>query len=208
MGDKPCDMGNVGIYSQEAALLAGLQAGDEAAFEQLVHHYSGRLLAVARRFLNNEEDARDAVQDTFLSVIRAIDDLEEGAHFSAWLYRIARNTALMQLRARRRNREVPVSPWRLHGLEDDPRVPSGSSWEEPASVVLQHQEVHSLVHECIQHLPAPYRTVLLLRDIEDLDTKETAHRLGVSPNAVKIRLHRAHQALRPLLHSRLAERAP
>jgi RNA polymerase sigma-70 factor (ECF subfamily) len=183
----------------EAALLAGLRAGDEAAFEKLVRTYGGRLLAVAQQFLHNEEDARDAVQDAFLSAFRAIGSFGEGSRVSTWLHRIVINAALMKLRTRRRKPEESLDDLLPKFLEDGHRADPGPEGNEPTDVAMQRQETRALVRECINRLPDTYRTVLLLRDIEELDTEETARLLGVSPNAVKIRLHRARQALRTLL---------
>ena len=81
----------------EASLLAGLRAGDQGAYETLVRAYSGRLLAVTRRLLRTEEDARDAMQDAFLSAFRALPTFEEGSLLSTWLHRIAVNAALINL---------------------------------------------------------------------------------------------------------------
>src|SRR5215510_12491477 len=86
----------------EPKLLERLLAGDEQAYEELVRTYGGRMLAVARRFLPVEEDARDAVQDAFLSAFRSISSFEGHAQLSTWLHRIVVNAALMKLRTRRR----------------------------------------------------------------------------------------------------------
>ena len=194
--------------SDEAALLVGLRAGDQVACEKLVRTYSGRLLAVTRRFLHNEDDARDALQDAFLSAFRALPTFAEGSLLSTWLHRIAVNAALMKLRTRRRRPEDPIEDLLPTFVEDGHRVNPGPDWKEPAEVVLQRQETRVLVRECIERLPETYRTVLLLRDIEELDTEEVARLLEVSPNAVKIRLHRARQALRELLDPHFREDRP
>lgn len=195
--------------TNEAALLAGLRAGDQGAYETLVRAYSGRLLAVTRRFLRIEEDARDAVQDTFLSAFRALPTFGESALLSTWLHRIAVNAALMKLRTRRRKPEESIEdllPKYLENghREDGHRGNPTKPWQEPTAL-LERQETRTLVHECIDRLPETYRTVLLLRDIEELDTEEAAQLIGISPNAVKIRLHRARQALRTLLDPHFRE---
>ncbi|HJY80398.1 MAG TPA: sigma-70 family RNA polymerase sigma factor, partial [Candidatus Binatia bacterium] len=82
-----------------------------------------------------------------------------------------------------------------------------TSWGAPSEVLLQQQETRALVRQCVDCLPETYRTVLLLRDIEELDTEETADLLGITPNAVKIRLHRARQVLRTLLERELVGKA-
>src|SRR4051812_34723536 len=93
----------------EAALVAALRAGDEVAFEQVVRLNTPRMLAAARRILRNEEDARDAVQDAFISAFKALPRFEAEARFSTWLHRISINAALMKLRSRQRHSERPIS---------------------------------------------------------------------------------------------------
>jgi len=183
----------------EAALLIRLRAGDEVAFAQLVRARTSRMLMVARRILGNEEDARDAVQEAFLSVFRSIDGFAEGARLSTWLHRIVVNAALMKLRSRRRRPEESIDDLLPQFAEDGHHAQSVSPWKDTAEVALQRHETRALVRKCIDRLPEIYRTVLLLRDIEELDTEEAAQLLRISANAVKIRLHRARQALRTLL---------
>jgi RNA polymerase sigma-70 factor (ECF subfamily) len=189
--------------TSDAELLARLRAGDDAAYEELVRSQGGRLLAVARRFLESEEDARDAVQDAFLSAFRSLDRFEGNARLSTWLHRIVVNAALMKLRTRRRRPEKPIEELLPRFLEDghlaDPAVP----WRSSAASEAERSQLRDLVLREIQELPENYRNVLLLRDIEGLDTEETAQVVGASPNAVKTRLHRARQALRALLEPHL-----
>lgn len=191
--------------AQEVELLAGLRAGDPQAYEILVRTYGGRLLAAARRILHSEEDAHDALQDAFLSAFRAIGSFQEGARVSTWLHRIVVNAALMKLRTRRRRPEESIEELLPTYLEDGHRENPGPAWKENTETLLGRQEVRAAVRECIDRLPEAYRTVLLLRDIEELDTEETARLLEVTPNAVKIRLHRARQALRTLLDPHFRE---
>ncbi len=186
----------------EAGLVAALRRGDQAAFATVVRTHGGRLLAVARRLLRDEDDARDALQDALLSAFRGIDGFQEGARLSTWLHRIVVNAALMKLRARKRRPEDPIEGLLPQFLDDGHRVAldsSDSAWAEPAETLLQRGEARALVRKAIDQLPEGYRTVLLLRDIEDLSTEEVARLLEMTPNAVKVRLHRARQALRTLL---------
>ncbi len=191
----------------ETLLLTRLQAGEQAAFEELVCRYGGQLLAVTRRFLRNEDDARDAVQDAFLSAFRALDRFEAKARLSTWLHRIAVNAALMKIRSRQRKPEDSIEHLLPRFLEDGHRADPGPAWKESTDALIQQQQTRRLVRTSINRLPDTYRSVLLLRDIEEYDTQETAHTLGISPNAVKIRLHRARQALRTLLDPLLHEAA-
>ena len=182
----------------EEALLARLRAGDAAAFEELVRSESGRLLSVTRRILPTEEDARDAVQDAFLFAFRSLDRFQGQARLSTWLHRIAVNAALMRLRTRRRKKEEPLDALLPAFKDDGHHAERFAAWDDP-SVTIERAENKALVGRLINELPDSYRTVLLLRDIEGLDTEETAKLLETTPNAVKVRLHRARQALRTLL---------
>jgi|SRR5919109_3290197 RNA polymerase sigma-70 factor (ECF subfamily) len=189
-------MAEVGI--NEATLLSRLRAGESAAFEELVRAETGRLLAVTRRILPTEEDARDAVQDAFLFAFRSLDRFQGQSRLSTWLHRIAVNAALMRLRSKRRKREEPLDPLLPTYLEDGHHAERFAKWDDPADLI-ERAENKALVRRLINELPEAYRTVLLLRDIEGLDTEETAKVLDTTPNAVKVRLHRARQALRTLL---------
>jgi RNA polymerase sigma-70 factor (ECF subfamily) len=182
----------------DAALVERLRRGDPPAFDELLRTHTGRLLAVARRLLGNEEDARDAVQDAFLSAFRSLDRFDGQAALGTWLHRIAVNAALTRLRSRRRHPERSIEDLLPTFLEDGHQARPGGDWPDP-SAALERQETRDAVRRHIDELPADYRTVLVLRDIEELDTDETARLLGLTPGAVKTRLHRARQALRTLL---------
>lgn len=188
--------------SEEAELVASLRAGDDAAYERLVRLHGGRMLAIAQRFFGHGEDALDAVQDAFISAFRAIGRFEGHAKLSTWLHQITVNAALMKLRTQRRRPEDPIEDLLPAWMEDGHYVTPPSEWNEPGDAAFEREETRVFVRKCIEELPERYRTVLLLRDIEELDTEETARLLGITENAVKTRLHRARQALRSLLDSR------
>jgi RNA polymerase sigma-70 factor (ECF subfamily) len=180
-------------------LVAQLQRGDDAAYESLVRQQGGAMLAVARRMLRNDDDAREAVQDAFLQAFRAIQHFREEARLSTWLHRIVVNTALMRLRSASRRPEVAIDDllpaFDAEGHHAEHVGPLPLSVES----VLESAETRAEVRRCVEQLPEQYRAVIVLRDLQELSTAETANLLGVSENAVKIRLHRAHQALRTLL---------
>jgi RNA polymerase sigma-70 factor (ECF subfamily) len=183
----------------EAALLARLQAGDQEAFAACVQTYIGRMLVVARRILTNEEDARDAVQDAFLSAFKEIGHFERRSLLGTWLHRILVNAALLRLRTRQRRPERSIEDLLPHFTEGEHQIDPPVPWKRVGETTLEQEETRALVRRCISQLPENYRTVLLLRDIEGLDTEETAHALATSVGVVKTRLHRARQALRSLL---------
>jgi RNA polymerase sigma-70 factor (ECF subfamily) len=189
----------------DSDLVARIRRGDHQAFETLVRRYGGRMLATARRFVRNEEAARDIVQEAYLCAFRAIGTFAGAAQLSTWLHRIVVNTALMKLRSQRRRPEESI---------DDllPRFDETGAWAEPGSpcdtsthTLLERHETRAMVRNAIDQLPPNYRNVILLRDLEELDTDETATLLGVTPNAVKTRLHRGRQALRTILQRELSK---
>jgi RNA polymerase sigma-70 factor (ECF subfamily) len=192
-------MASAAPVDDEAELIAQLRAGDQAAFEHVVRTYGGRLLAVTRRIVGTEEDARDVVQDAFMNAFKSLDRFEGNAKLSTWLHRIAVNAALMKLRTRKRKPEQSIETMLPAFLDDGHHEERFKSWEEPVDKAMERAETRQLVREKIDELPESYRTVLVLRDIEGLDTEETAKMLGLSVNATKIRLHRARQALRTML---------
>jgi RNA polymerase sigma-70 factor (ECF subfamily) len=184
---------------QEASLVALLREGDPGAFETLVRTHMPMMLRVARRFMRSEEDARDVVQDAFVSAFRSIGKFGSNARLSTWLHRIVVNASLMRLRTQRRHPEEDIEEYLPRFKEDGHQLPRSEDWTETAETILQRTELAGIVRAAIDRLPDTYREVLLLRDIEELSGEEAAETLGVTSNAVKVRLHRARQALRTLL---------
>jgi RNA polymerase sigma-70 factor, ECF subfamily len=188
----------------EDFLVNRLRAGDERAFEELVRTFGGRLLAVARRFVRNESDAQDIVQSAYLSAFKALDQFEGHCHLATWLHRIVVNTALMKLRSKRRKPEESIETLLPAFQEDGHHVEQFSDWTTPADQLIERDETRATVRACIDRLPDNYRAVLLLRDIEERSTQDVAQTLSMTPTAVKVRLHRARQALSTLLRKEYA----
>ena len=187
--------------STDAVLPASLRNGNQWAFEEMVRRFGGRLLATARRYLRSEADACDALQDAFFCAFKSIATFKGDSQLATWLHRIVVNCALMHLRAKRRCAEAA-------GISIDellPRFDSAGNWLDershsaPAQVLFEASETRAMVRRCIDLLPDNYRIVLMLRDIEELATEEVAGLLDVTPSNVKVRLHRARQALKTLL---------
>lgn len=191
---------------EETALVALLRAGDPDAYERVLREYGGRLLQTARRLIGNEEDARDAFQDALLSAFKAVDSFHGGSSLYTWLYRITVNASLMRLRGRSRKRELPLDSLLPSFREDGHQSSPCRGWAESADLACEREETRSFIRAAIDSLPENHRTVLLLRDIEELSTAETAAVLGIAEAAVKTRLHRARQALRTLLDPLFAPR--
>lgn len=189
----------------DVALVAALKAGEPAAFEQLVRQHGPRMLAVARQILGSESDADDALQDAFITAFRAIGSFEGKSQLSTWLHRVAVNAALMRLRSRKRKREQPIDDLLPQFIADGHEKNPGAAWNPAALAGIEQEETRRIVRAKIDQLPEDYRTVLVLRDLQELDTRAVAELLGLSEGNVKVRLHRARQALRTLLSPYFSE---
>ncbi len=180
-------------------LVPRLRRGEAAAFDTLARRHGPRLLAVCRRLMKDEEEARDALQDAFIQVLRSIGGFSGRSLLGTWLHRVTVNACLMRLRARRRRPEVPLASVPPAHRE---RALGSGDWDPTGLLVREHRR--RVLWACIRQLPAPYRAVLVLRDLEDRDTRETASLLGTTGAAVKVRLHRARRAVGRLVRERSA----
>ncbi|MBL0871576.1 MAG: sigma-70 family RNA polymerase sigma factor [Phycisphaerales bacterium] len=193
-------LGVSGEAEVEASLVERLRAKDPDAYVELLKLLGGRMLAVARRMLNNEEDARDAVQEAMLACCKHIDTFDGRSQVGTWLHRIVVNACLMKRRSRSRRPERSIEDLLPTFVEDGHQTRSSSAWvRQEVGGGGSGDELRLLVRRRIDELPEGYREVLLLRDIAGLSTEAAAEVLGMKENAVKTRLHRARQALRALL---------
>ena len=178
-----------------------LKSGEEAACEQLVREHGPRMLAIARRLLRCDHDAADAVQDAFISAFNGIGSFTGQSSLSTWLHRVTVNACLMRLRSQSRHETASLDDLLPTFDESGHRARSSIRWTDETFEHVARTETRAQIRACIDLLPDSYRTVLLLRDIDGLDTAETAERLGCSQANVKTRLHRARQALRTLIEN-------
>ena len=183
----------------DAALASRTATGDQEAFEALMRRYNRKLFRVARAILKNDADAEDALQEAYLQAYRRIGDFRGDAQFGTWLTRIVINQSLMRLRAGRRDRVIV--PFQ-HAGDDAPHelaadLPDEKA-ESPGDATLR-AEVRRLLERHIDHLPMTLRTVLVMRDVEDMTVQETADSLGIPPATVRTRLFRARALLREML---------
>jgi RNA polymerase sigma-70 factor (ECF subfamily) len=189
---------------EELEIIEGMRAGDDRAFERLVRAHVAPLHAVALRLLKNDADADDIVQEAFLSAFRNFDSFRGDARLVTWLHRIVVNAALQRLRRSKRragagSEVVDVSELLPRFSDNGYPVHFSQPWVQTSEELATRAETREQVRQMIDKLPDNYRTVLILRDIEELDTAETAELLELTPGTVKVRLHRARQALRNLL---------
>jgi RNA polymerase sigma-70 factor (ECF subfamily) len=178
-------------------LVEKAKAGDPGAFPQLVRKYSRRILRIGRNITNNDEDAEDVLQETFLKAYTHLDGFQGNSKFYTWLVRIAMNEALMKLRKRKGDKVVSLDEQLDTG--EDTVTREIAVWEGNPEERYSQDELRDILDKTIASLPESFRTVFVLRDIEELSTEETADTLGLSIPAVKSRLLRARLQLREKL---------
>ena len=180
-------------------LVERAQLGDLPAFEALVERHEDRLYRLAVRLLRNDDDAREVLQEAFLSAWQKLGDFAGRAQFGSWIYRVTLNAALMLLRTRRRRPTVSAEDV-AEGTLDEALArgqdQGTNDWIRRPDEQLQSDELKQHIQLAMDQLPEILRVVFVLRDVEDLSTEETADALGITVQAVKTRLHRARLALR------------
>jgi RNA polymerase sigma-70 factor (ECF subfamily) len=187
---------------REIELAKGLLSGDADAFERFVEHFRTRLFQYSWLVCHQREDAEEVAQEALLKVFESADQLREPEHVRAWVFRIARNACLMK---RRRSVFAPEEELSLDQFF--PATDQGgehrhmeiADWSQAPERDLLRRELRETVGEAISQLPETYRSVVLLRDVEELSTEETAQILGLGTDVVKTRLHRGRLAIRQKL---------
>ena len=185
-----------GVFD-EAALVARAREGDTAAYNELVGRYERKIFRLAKHITQNDEDAEDVLQETFLKAFEHLPDFQGQSKFYTWLVRIAVNESLMKLRKRKSDRTVPLDEPVDTG--EDTVVREIAVWDENPEQKYSREELGQILDEAVQGLKPAFRTVFALRDIEELSTEETAEALGISIPAMKSRLLRARLQLRERL---------
>jgi len=181
----------------ETALVAQAREGDDRAFAELVRRYEGKIFRLAQHITQNREDAEDVLQETFLKAYEHLDQFQGQSKFYTWIVRIAVNQALMKLRRRKTDRSVSLDESIDTG--EDTVTREIAAWDEDPEQRFSREELGELLDSAIESLAPSYRSVFVLRDIEELSTEETAEALGLSIPAVKSRLLRARLQLREKL---------
>ena len=185
-----------GVFD-ESQSLAKAREGDPAAFSELVNRYSRKIYRLAKHITQNDEDAEDVLQESFLKAFEHLADFHGQSKFYTWIVRIAVNESLMKLRKRKSDRTVPLDEPIDTG--EDTVVREIAVWDEDPEKVYSKEELAQILDDAVQSLRPSFRTVFILRDIEELSTEETADTLGISVPAVKSRLLRARLQLREKL---------
>jgi RNA polymerase sigma-70 factor (ECF subfamily) len=181
----------------EAPFVAQARKGDDRAFAELVKRYEAKIFRLAQHITQNREDAEDVLQETFLRAYEHLDQFQGNSKFYTWIVRIAVNQALMKLRRRRTDKSVSLDETIDTG--EDTVTREIAAWDEDPEQRFSREELGEILDSAIQTLAPAYRSVFLLRDVDDLSTEETAEALGLSVPAVKSRLLRARLQLREKL---------
>ena len=205
--DRPAAAGEQAALPNEQDLIRRLKAGEDAAFEELVRTLTGRLLTVARRIARTEQDAEDAVQEAFLSAFKSILAFDGRSALSTWLHRITVNAVLA--RSRRQGGRADVSldtllpTFEASGLHHE-KPKAWAAVTDQGEARIQQQEA---LRRAMDQLPDEFRAVLVLRDVEGLDSRAVAESLQISDALVRQRLHRGRQALMKLLEPVMLEQS-
>ncbi|MGZ4789697.1 MAG: RNA polymerase sigma factor [Terriglobales bacterium] len=169
--------------------------GETALYEIIMRRYNQRLYRAARAILRDDGEAEDVLQDTYVRAYQHLAQFAGRAKFSTWLTRIAVHEALARVAKRRRVEQIDAQDQGMGALMLESKMP------DPESQVAR-SEVARLLEEAILALPKSYRTVLMLRDVEEMSTAEAAEALEMTEENVKVRLHRARALLRKELYAR------
>ena len=178
----------------EVELARQLLEGKPEAFDRFVEHFRAKVFSYSQIICGHREDAEEVVQETLLKVLENFDQLREPEHVRAWVFRIAKNTCLIK---RRKSIYAPQQEFSLdelmpaRGTSGDPMKIEIADWSGIPEDEVLRAELQSVLHHAIADMPEIYRSVMLLRDVEELSTEETAQVLDLSTDTVKTRLHRA-----------------
>lgn len=185
------------VLSGELLLVEKARQGDVEAFTSLINKYERRIYRMARQITQNDEDAEDVLQDTFLKAYEHLKSFQGQSKFYTWLTRIAVNESLMKLRKRKSDRTVSLDE--NIETEEETIVREIAVWDGTPEERYGQEELRAILDDAIRSLKPIFRTVFVLRDVEEMSTEETAEMLGLSIAAVKSRLLRARLQLREKL---------
>lgn len=179
----------------DAELARRIAAADSVSFETMMRRYNGRLFRVARAILKDDSEAEDALQDAYLDAYRHIGDFRGGAQLSTWLTRIVVNQSLMRLRKQKRDRVMPFGE--RHGTDrEHVEVEVADQYAESPAHAMLRAEIRIMLERRIDELPVAFRTVFVMREVEEMTVEETATCLAIPAATVRSRLFRARALLR------------
>jgi RNA polymerase sigma-70 factor (ECF subfamily) len=183
-------------------LIELFRRGDRTAFRLLIQRHDGHLYRIARSVVLDDQEAEDAVQETYFRAFTHLREFRGEASLATWLSRIALNEAMRRRRAR--SALGPASLDTRAGSEMDSHRDSMTSTDPDPEWAVAQKEVRQILEQAIDRLPETFRIVFVLRDVEEVSAKEAASLLGIREETVKTRLHRARRMLRQILGEQLA----
>ena len=192
------------LYSDESkkedsVLIEKVKEGGFGAFERIVRKYESRVYNHCVKFLNNQEDAEDVLQETFLQVYRSLNSFRGDSAFSTWLFKIATNGCLMRLRKRKKVDLVSIDkPMEFDGSMVQREI---VDWSKNPALMSGKDDLRATLDRIISDLPEDKRIVLIMKDVEGFSNVEIGQILNMTVAAVKSRLHRARLILREELTS-------
>jgi RNA polymerase sigma-70 factor (ECF subfamily) len=192
----------IGVRSEESAIVAELKAGSEAAYAWLIGELQQPVYGLVYRIVNDPADAADTTQDVFLKVFRGMKHFHGESSLKTWIYRIALHEAANRRRwwFRHKAKETSIEPdTEADGVSDNAIQVALTDHADSPFESVAHHEVQRRVDEELRKVPEPYRTTLILRDLEEMSYEEIAEVLEVSLGTVKSRLTRGRDALRQRL---------
>jgi RNA polymerase sigma-70 factor (ECF subfamily) len=185
--------------AEEADLAGRIARADHTAFEAMMRRHNGKLFRIARSILKDDTEAEDALQDAYLDAYRHIGDFRGDSRLGTWLTRIVINQALMRLRRQKRHGVVVPFGEQRGNEPAQPEADVVDEKSESPSHAAFRAEVRRMLERRIDELPLAFRTVFVMREVEDLTVEETAECLGIPPATVRTRLFRARALLRETL---------
>ena len=201
------DESNTQSGAPDTELIGRILAGERELFHELIRPVERSIYLMLYSLLRNETDAEDAAQETVIKVFLNLGQFRGDAQFKTWVLSIARNEGLGRIRKTGRLKEDSLEA-EVEELGGDATPLALTDWREVPSEALERQELGEMLREAVNRLPEIYRNVLMLRDIEEMDGRETAIALGISEGAAKVRLHRARTLLQKELAPHLQSFAP
>ncbi len=187
------------VSEEDASLVARIVGDDQAAFETLMRRNNSRLFRVARAILRDDSEAEDTLQDAYLDAYRHISEFRGGAQLGTWLTRIVVNHSLMRLRKQKRDRVIVPIGDRHPSESDRPEAEMADLRTESPSSATLRAEIRTILERRIDELPVAFRTVFVMREVEDMSVAQTAECLSIPPATVRTRLFRARALLREAL---------
>jgi len=184
------------MNTQVQQALEILKSGNPRAFEQALASLQTAVYSLGMKFCGNHEDAEDTAQETLLRLARQLKDFPDARALAVWLYKAAKTQCLM---SRRKSKFAPAQMLSLDTLvpsQNEASHPAPKTWQITSEEIVLHQELRGKLEQAILSLPKHYRLVLILRDMEQLETREVAEVMGISEETTKMRLHRARVYVR------------